>query len=100
MKLSEKKKRLIVSYFRGIESVTEVHLIGSYARGDATRRSDIDLIVKTDGAAALPMAIARCKPELRALLAARIDIHEHHTLPKYVRRTILDGSVLLYARVD
>jgi len=99
MRLSQARIRTLVAYF-ATQPVTAIYLVGSYARGDAVRGSDIDLIVTSDGNVGRSIDVRRCKRDLRSLIGLRIDLYEHHKLPKYIRQTILDGSVLLYAVAD
>ena len=97
MTLSGKRIRLLVGYFQ-CQPVLAVYLFGSYARGDADRESDIDLFVKVDFAANRPINIGVCKRDLKALLGVRADVYEHHKLPKYVKRSVMAESILLYVR--
>ena len=97
MKLSPKRARLIAEYFHS-QPVQEVCLFGSYARGEANRKSDIDLFVRVDFGTLRQINVAVCRKELSALLGVHVDLYEHHKLPKYVRRSVLAERSVIYKR--
>ena len=47
MQLSEEQKKIISNFFKDLP-VHRAYLFGSYARGDATSESDIDLLIDWD----------------------------------------------------
>ena len=51
-----------------------VYLFGSYARGDATASSDVDLLVDLSGSPVRGLMFARLYNELEEALGVRIDL--------------------------
>ncbi len=45
MRLSKNKLRQLQDYFSSQPAIQKVHLFGSFARGEATAKSDVDLLV-------------------------------------------------------
>lgn len=71
-----------------------VRVFGSVRRGEASDRSDVDLLV--DG---LPKASllqhAHLETELRRILRRSVDVVEEDALPWSIRAQVLDEAVLL-----
>lgn len=83
-----------------------VYLFGSYARGEATEKSDVDLLIDTTGAeihSLLQLAAVYC--DLEDALQKRVDVitisaleqETHMPSEKRFRNTIWNERVRLYA---
>lgn len=90
--------RLIADYFK-TQPVVKAWLFGSFARGEETPLSDVDLLVQYDqgGISLLKHAAMVC--ELEKILERPVDIAEDGTLrPRLVERVNQDKK-LIYERV-
>lgn len=76
--------------------VTMVGLVGSMARGEATDRSDIDLIVHFARPKSLIGMIA-LEQQLAAALGRKVDLLTESALSPYLRERILHDLRVLYA---
>jgi len=97
MTLSLNKIQLLIDYFRA-KPVTTVYLFGSYARGDAGKKSDVDLILESDFDAERHVSVRSCKRDLNALLSIRTDIYLHHQLPKRIWQSLSKETILIYKK--
>ena len=90
--------RLIADYFK-TQPVVKAWLFGSFARGEETPLSDVDLLVQYDqgGISLLKHAAMVC--ELEKILERPVDIAEDGTLrPRLVERVNQDKK-LIYERL-
>ncbi len=97
MKLSEARLRAISSYFTG-KPVKRAFLFGSYARGDADTRSDIDLMVELDYSASIGLRFFTMQCELEELLKARVDLITSESVNSYIMPYVEKEKVLIYER--
>ena len=87
----------IVDYFK-TQPVVKAWLFGSFARGEETPLSDVDLLVQydEDGISLLKHAAMIC--ELEKLLDRPVDIVEDGTLRPRVRERVNQDRKLIYER--
>ena len=88
------KRQLIVLKARVLPilkryGVCKAALFGSVVRGEATKRSDIDLLVKFEGEKSL-FDLAGLKLELEDLLGKRVDILTYASLHPALKDKILN----------
>ncbi|MBR3555573.1 MAG: nucleotidyltransferase domain-containing protein [Oscillospiraceae bacterium] len=82
-----------------------VYLFGSYARGDATASSDVDLLVDLSGSPVRGLMFARLYNELEEALGVRIDLVTLDSLEqpsdfrsdKYFRDNVHRERKMIYA---
>lgn len=74
--------------------VKEVFLFGSYARGEETEESDVDLRVEMRTAA--PWSLTRFYADLVESLDTSVDIIETDGAPDYLLAEIKKEEVLIY----
>lgn len=78
--------------------VRELAVFGSVARGEATPRSDVDLLVEfLPGANIGFMAFSRMQRELSSLLGRSVDLVPKGGLKKRIRAAVLSQAKILYA---
>ena len=87
----------IADYFK-TQPVLKAWLIGSFARGEETPLSDVDLLVQyeKDGISLLKHAAMIC--ELEKILDRPVDIVEDGTLRPRVRDSVNQDKRLIYER--
>lgn len=90
-------QKTIADYFK-TQPVMKVWLFGSFARGEETPLSDVDLLVQydEDGISLLKHATMIC--ELEKLLNRSVDIVEDGTLRPRVRESVNQDRKLIYER--
>ena len=74
--------------------VTQVRVFGSFARGDATPESDLDLLIDVGGATT-PWFPGGLVADLEALLGRRVDVAEPDALNDDLRARVLEEAVPL-----
>jgi len=73
-----------------------VRIFGSVARGDASAKSDIDLLVKLDRGRTL-LDHVRLVRELESLLGCKVDLATENSLKPGIRDRVLSESVPLHS---
>ena len=87
----------ISDYFK-TQPVLKVWLFGSYARGEETLNSDIDLLVRFDHSEPIGLfAYARMHCELEGKLGRRVDLVEEGTRPS-AQGTVEKDLKVIYER--
>ena len=88
----------IADYFK-TKPVLKVWLFGSYARGEATADSDVDLLVQFDHSSPIGLfAYARMRRELEELLRCKVDLVEEGTMRPLVYETVAQDMKMIYER--
>ncbi|HLC51672.1 MAG TPA: nucleotidyltransferase family protein [Candidatus Nanoarchaeia archaeon] len=72
--------------------VTKAGIFGSYAKGKAKKRSDIDILVKTKKNVSL-FDFAGIKIELEENLHKKVDLVEYHLIKPLIKDSILKSEV-------
>ena len=76
--------------------ITTVGLFGSMARGEATDKSDIDLLVKFGKPKSL-LRVVKLERELSTALGRKVDLLTEGAISPYIRDKILHDLVIVYA---
>ncbi len=76
--------------------VESVYLFGSYARGEATENSDIDLVMNFSEPISL-FTLAEIINDLEKLFGKKVDIVSHNSASPRLLYQIIDEEVLMYA---
>lgn len=76
------------------EGVIRAGLFGSYARGDATAKSDVDLLVKFKGKKSL-LQLAGLELALEKKLKRKVDLLTYNSINPLLRERILREEVKL-----
>src|SRR5690606_28961974 len=97
MKLSKKQIEAINNYFR-VRPVLKAYLFGSYVRGEADDRSDIDILVDLDYSQKIGLQFVQMKIDLEKLLNTNVDLVSSNGLSKYIRPFVDSEKQLIYAR--
>lgn len=97
MRLSKQKLKAIAAYFQD-KPVLKAHLFGSYARGEADRQSDIDILLELDYNQHIGLAFFGWHIELEELLKKKVDLVSANGLSPYVKPYIEKDKILIYER--
>lgn len=86
---------MICEYFR-TQPVLRAWLFGSFARGEETPDSDIDILVDLDYSKPVGLEFVQMQLDLMELLRKPIDLVSSRGLSKYIKPYIDKDKVLLY----
>ncbi|MBQ7512306.1 MAG: nucleotidyltransferase family protein [Prevotella sp.] len=90
----------IAEFFKA-KPVLKVWLFGSYARGEETRVSDVDLIVRFDHSTPIGLfAYARMHRELEEQLGCKVDLVEEGMLRPSAQQTADKDMMIIYERAS
>jgi len=90
---AEKIKELILDILKNYD-VKRASLFGSIARGDATDKSDVDLLVEFEGKKSL-LDLAGLKLDLEDLLHCKVDVLTYNSINPLLRERILNEQVVI-----
>lgn len=93
-------KKNVAEYFK-TQPITKAWLFGSYARGEETPLSDVDLLVQYDENARVSLLkIASMSNELEDLLDRQVDLVSEKCLRQRVAESVNRDKVLIYERAN
>jgi len=79
--------------------VEKAWVFGSYARGEETRKSDVDVMVRFDKGATITLIdYARIMNNLSDLLRKKVDLVQEGTLYKFAQESVERDKILVYER--
>ena len=88
----------IAEYFK-TQPVLKAWLFGSFARGEETPRSDVDILVEFDHSTPIGLfAFARMWRELKEHLGREVDLVEEGTLKPFAAESANRDKRLIYER--
>ncbi len=88
---------MLQRFFSGLP-VKKAYLFGSYARNEAGKNSDIDILVELDHTSPIGMKFFAYQIELEELLKIKVDLVSAEGLSKYVKPFVDKDKVLIYER--
>jgi len=97
MKLSDKDIDLIKNYFQD-KPVLRAFLFGSFSRKEASKNSDIDILVELDYSKHIGMSFVNMKFDLEEKLHKKIDLVSSNSISKYILPFINNDKQLIYER--
>ena len=81
--------------------VEKAWVFGSYARGEETRKSDIDIMVRFDKGATITLIdYAKIMNNLSDLLHKKVDLVQEGTLYKFAQESVEQDKILVYERTN
>lgn len=89
-----KSKREEIFRIARKHGVGRVHVFGSFARGEATQRSDVDLLIEVEGPTP-PWFPGGLVADLEELLGCSVDVVEPEALQQGIRARVLKEAVPL-----
>jgi predicted nucleotidyltransferase len=97
MNLDNSQIESIKRYFR-TRPVLKAYLFGSYVRGEADEKSDIDILVDLDYSQNIGLQFIQMKLDLEKLLNSKVDLVSSNGLSKYIKPVIDSEKQLIYAQ--
>jgi len=91
---SGKDKRAAILAIAARHGVQRVRLFGSFARGDAGERRDVDFLIEA-GPHTPPWFLGGLLADLEAELGRRVDVAEESTLDPLIRDRVLREAIPL-----
>lgn len=92
--------KIIADYFK-TQPVLKAWLFGSYARGEETPESDVDILVEFDHSSPIGLfAYARMWRELQERLGLEVDLVEEGTLRPFALDSANRDKKLVYERAS
>ena len=87
-----------ISGYLATQPVQRAWLFGSFARGEETENSDIDLLVDLDDTQAVGLRFFGMWRELEQLLGRNVDLVTENGLADYARESVNRDKVMVYER--
>lgn len=97
MVLESDKINQIAAYFKN-KPVLKAYLFGSYVRGEASRQSDIDILVELDYSEKIGLEFIKMKLDLEDLLDSKVDLISDQGLSKFIKPVINQEKKLIYEK--
>jgi predicted nucleotidyltransferase len=97
MTFDKNKLETIKAYFR-TKPVLKAYLFGSFVRGQADKKSDIDILVDLDYSQRIGLGFIQMQIDLEEMLKTKVDLVSSYSLSKYIKPIIDNEKVLIYAR--
>ena len=81
--------------------VEKAWVFGSYARGEETRKSDVDVMVRFDKDATITLIdYARIMRQLQEVLHKKVDLVQEGCLYKFAQESAEKDKILVYERAS
>ena len=97
-------KQAIINKLQGFfpaYPVEKAWIFGSYARGEETRKSDLDVLVRFDKNATITLIdYAKIMNNLSDLLHKKVDLVQEGTLYKFAQESVENDKILVYERTN
>ena len=97
MTLDTAKIESIKEYFK-TSPVLRAYLFGSYVRGSADNKSDIDILVDLDYSQKIGLKFIQMKLDLEKLLDHKVDLVSSNGMSKYIKPIVDGENDLIYAK--
>jgi uncharacterized protein len=97
VQLDKTSIEIIKDYFK-TRPVLTAYLFGSYARGEADKQSDIDILVDLDYSQSIGLGFVQMQLDLEQMLNAKVDLVSSGGLSKHIKPIIESEKQLIYAR--
>ena len=97
MTLDSTKIESIKNYFK-TRPVLKAYLFGSYVRGVADNKSDIDILVDLDYSQKIGLLFIQMKLDLEKLLNSEVDLVSSNGMSKYIKPLVDEEKRLIYEK--
>ena len=92
-------KTTIAKYF-ATQPVLKAWLFGSFARGEETSKSDVDILVSLDYSQRIGLRFFSMALDLERLLGRSVDLVEDGQLMPFAKTSAEKDKILIYERKD
>lgn len=92
-------KTTIAEYFK-TQPVLKAWLFGSFARGEETPDSDVDILIVLDNSKPVGLKFFGMFEDLRELLGRNVDLVTERSLASFARQSIERDRQLIYERIN
>ena len=92
-------KKTIANYF-ATQPVLKAWLFGSFARGEETSKSDVDILVSLDYSQRIGLRFFSMALDLERLLGRSVDLVEDGQLMPFAKTSAEKDKILIYERKD
>ena len=90
-------KEILAQYF-ATQPVLKAWLFGSYARGEQTPLSDVDILVVLDRSKPIGFKFFGMWNDLEVLLGKEVDLVTEKGLASFARESVEQDKILIYER--
>lgn len=97
MYLNDQQIQTIRHYFQD-KPVLKAYLFGSFVRGEAEEKSDVDILVELDYTQPVGLEFVGMKLDLEDLLGREVDLVSSRGLSEFIGPIIHQEKTLIYAR--
>ena len=97
MKLTTQEIKLVHDYFQD-KPVVRAFLFGSFAREEADKNSDVDILVELDYSKHIGLGFVNMKIDLENKLHKKIDLVSSNSLSKFILPFVNNDKKLIYER--
>lgn len=87
--------QILQEYFK-TQPVEKAWVFGSYARGEETPDSDVDILVELDYSQPIGLQYVQMKLDLQNLLAKKVDLVSSRGLSKYLKTYVDSEKMMIY----
>lgn len=97
--MSTQDIKITIAELLKTQPVEKAWLFGSFARGEETQDSDVDILVRYDGNARITlMTISRMMGALERAIQRRVDLIEEGCLLPFAEDSVNRDKILIYER--
>jgi len=97
MNIPKENITILKKYFKD-KPVFKAFIFGSFARGDASSKSDYDILVELDYSKKIGFEFIQMQIDLVNLLQANVDLVSDKALSKHIRPFVDKDKILIYER--
>jgi len=90
-------KQKLADYFKN-QPVLKAWLFGSFARGEETPLSDVDILVLLDNSQPIGLKFFGMWNDLEMLLDRKVDLVTEGSLAEFARESVEHDKILIYER--
>lgn len=87
--------RTIQDYFK-TQPVEKAWIFGSFARGEETPESDVDILVQLDYSKPIGLEYVQMQLDLQKLLSKKVDLVSTNGVSKYIKPIIDAEKMIIY----
>ena len=91
-------QKTIADYFK-TQPVLKAWLFGSFARGEETEESDVDILIQPEKSVGL-FKLSGMHLDLQDLLRTRVDLVTDKGLLPFARKSVDNDKILIYERAS